>query len=68
MPERIVFSESQLEYLRVHYPNEPVLDISDYLGISPGRISKEAKKLGLKKAEGWSTKQYCGRYVKNYRS
>lgn len=60
------WSEEQLSYLREHYPSGAVCDISIYLGKSPGCVSAKAKELGLKKVEGWSPKQYMGRYVKNY--
>lgn len=62
-----IWSESELNYLREHYPIEPMCDIAEYLGISAYCVRTKATELGLKRAEGWSHVQYMARYVKHYK-
>lgn len=63
---KIVLTPEQMDYLREHYPTEPQCDIAEKFHVSPPIIRRIAQEMGLKKVEGWGTRQYCNRLVKTY--
>ena len=65
---KTVLTREQEEYLRLHYPTDPAVDIAEHFRISPPVVQRIAKEMGLKKAEGWRASQYNNRLVKNYTS
>ena len=64
--KRLKFSPEDDKYLMEHYPTETAADIADHFGISYPAVTRRAKELGLKKAEGWSKSLFYKRYVGNY--
>ena len=61
------WSESELQYLRDHFPHESSVDIADALGVSSQTVRTKAYELGLKKASDYDVRKYYKRYVKSYR-
>ena len=61
------WSDSELSYLREHFPHESSVDIADALGISSQTVRTKAYELGLKKASDYDVRKYYKRYVKSYR-
>ena len=60
------FTEEEDDYLREHYPNEPITDICDKTGISYANVKKRVAELGIRKSEGYSPSNYNHRYVRHY--
>ena len=63
-----VWSDVELEYLRVHYPSESLGDIADVLHLSTVMIRNKALELGLKKSADYDPSKYYSRYVKDYKN
>lgn len=63
----MVFEPEDDKYIMEHYPTGTASDIGDHFGVSGYCITKRAKELGLKKAEGWSKNAFQKRYVKDYK-
>lgn len=61
------WSDSDLSYLRDHFPTEAGCDIAEHLGISPTSVCIKAKELGLRKSKEFSRNAYSGRYVNGYK-
>lgn len=64
---RILFTEEEKEFIAKKYPTCAMCDIADYLGVSPGVISKYVKEAGLHRMSDWSPSRNYGRYIKNYK-
>ncbi len=62
-----IFTEQELEYIRLHYPFEPISDVADHLGVSPGTVSRNARLLGLEKDKSFDVGNYRNRYVSSYK-
>lgn len=67
MVPKIVFTKDQEAYLREHYPTDAQCDIAIHLGVSAPVVHRIAMEMGLKKADGWSKKQYQNHMVKTYK-
>lgn len=67
MANKIIFTESQQQYIRENYPHGALCDIAEHLGVSPGVVANEVKRLGLKKSSDWSPMKYRNRFVKSYK-
>ena len=66
-PSARVWSDEDLNYLREHFPVESATDLADHFGLSYTTVRLKAMELGLKKAPGYSPKQFRNRYVKGYK-
>lgn len=55
------------DYLREHYPDDAGCDIADALGTCYGTVKKRADELGLRKSDGFSTRRFHNRWVKDYK-
>ena len=64
MPQKNIWTEENLTYLREHFPTEPGTDIAEALGCSGASVTQKARQLGLKKDPSFKTSQFIGRYVK----
>ena len=62
----IIWTAEKLEYLRVHYADEPACDIADVLGVASTTVSNKAKELGLVKSSSFDVHRYMGRYTHKY--
>ena len=63
---RVIFSASELEYIKREYPTGTCNDIAEHLGVSVPVVSKTARELGLRKSESWHAFNFSDRYVRNY--
>jgi hypothetical protein len=63
-----VWTNDEIEYLRQNFSTKPVCDLCDRLPYSQPTISKMARKLGLRKIEGYRRGKYTGRYIRKYKS
>ena len=61
------WTESDIAYLREHFPNEPAGDIADVLGCSDATVRDLARKLGIEKSPSFMRGAYSGRYVRMHR-
>lgn len=66
MGKRHIWTKEEEDYIRLHYPTEALIDISDHLHISPATIKEHAVLMGVKKADNYDPRQFQHRYVKNY--
>jgi len=64
---RIEFNEEQKQYLREHYPIDPVTDLEDHFQVSGPVIKRIAEEMGLQKVPGWRGMRYRNRYIKDYK-
>ena len=62
-----VWSESEIEYLKEHFPYETARDIADHLKISDCTVRNKARQMGLKKSKDYDPAKYRWRYVKDYK-
>ena len=63
---RVVFEPEDDAYIREYYPTGTASDIGDHFGVSGQVITRRAKVLGLKKADGWSKNNFYKRYTGTY--
>lgn len=63
----LVWSASDLAYLREHYPTDASCDIASHLGVSDVSVRNKARELGLEKSSSFSRNSYRGRYTYNRR-
>ncbi len=66
-PSAREWSDEEIAYLREHFPVESATDLADHFGLSYTTVRLKAMELGLKKAPGYSPKQFRNRYVKDYK-
>lgn len=59
-----IWTEEAVATLRRLFPTKPSNDIADIIGCSDCAVRVKAKKLGLKKVEGWSIDQFRNRWIK----
>ena len=64
MSNKYQWSEEQIKELKALYPTTCICDISDKLGISYDVVRRKAVALGLKRAEGFTSFNHYGRYVR----
>ena len=65
--KRSSWSEQQIKCLIENYPTTTLSDLVDKIGFSMPTIRKKAIELGLKRAEGYSVRNFNNRYVSNYK-
>lgn len=67
---KILWTESELNYLRKHYPNERTIDIGIHLGRTENAVNRKAYELQVKKTREFMRKQLEGgaayRFKKNH--
>lgn len=64
MNNKIVWTESKLQYLIEHYPTDTANDIADVIGCSDFSVSRKAKELGIRKSPDFKRWNFIGRYIK----
>ena len=65
--QAIVLTDEQRQYVIDHFATDAACDIADHLGYSAPYVLSVAKKMGLKKADGWNHGQFRNRIVRTYR-
>lgn len=62
-----VWTDYELDYIRSHYADSPLIDVADHLNLSPSLVKKKSIELGLKKSPHYTTRAYHNRYIRNYK-
>ena len=63
-----IWTDESVEILRRLFPTKPSNDIADIIGCSDCAVREKAKKLGLKKVEGWKREQFRNRWMAHYKN
>ena len=63
-----IWTEEAVATLRLLFPTKASNDIADIIGCSDCAVREKAKKLGLKKVEGWRREQFRNRWINGYKN